>query len=80
MNQIAEISHASVTTRGTYYPPGKAPKTGDRKLYLVIEGESQLSVDKAMLEIRRVLKEANDATMDMSSLGGGGTQARYTVV
>ncbi|RKO84209.1 P-loop containing nucleoside triphosphate hydrolase protein [Blyttiomyces helicus] len=33
--QITEISGAAITTRGTYFPPGKPLGPGDRKLYLV---------------------------------------------
>ena len=40
MAQIQEYSEAGITIRGTYFPPGKEPKEGERKLYLAIESKS----------------------------------------
>lgn len=57
MAQISEYSEAGITVRGTYYPPGKEPKTGDRKLYLAIESTNELAVSKARAEIIRLIKE-----------------------
>lgn len=55
--QISEYSEAGITVRGTYYPPGKDPKDGDRKLYLAIESTNELAVSKAKVEIVRLIKE-----------------------
>ncbi|XP_054166811.1 probable ATP-dependent RNA helicase DDX46 [Oppia nitens] len=55
--QISEYSEAGITVRGTYFPPGKEPGLADRKLYLAIEGASELSVSKARAEIIRLIKE-----------------------
>jgi len=57
MAQISEYSEAGITVRGQYYAPGKAPKDDDRKLYLAIESTSELAVQKAKVEITRLLKE-----------------------
>ncbi|XP_065296412.1 probable ATP-dependent RNA helicase DDX46 [Dermacentor albipictus] len=57
MAQISEYSEAGITVRGTYYPPGKEAKGGDRKLYLAIESTSELAVSKARAEIIRLIKE-----------------------
>ncbi|KAH8035499.1 hypothetical protein HPB51_005781 [Rhipicephalus microplus] len=57
MAQISEYSEAGITVRGTYYPSGKEPKGGDRKLYLAIESTSELAVSKARAEIIRLIKE-----------------------
>lgn len=54
---ISEYSEAGITVRGTFYPPGKEPLPGDRKLYLAIEGTSELTVSKARAEIIRLIKE-----------------------
>ncbi|CAB1316894.1 unnamed protein product, partial [Coregonus sp. 'balchen'] len=35
--RIGEYSEAAITIRGTYFPPGKEPKEGERKIYLAIE-------------------------------------------
>ena len=55
--QISEYSDAGITVRGTYFPPGKAVPEGDRKLFLAIESTNELSVQKAKVEITRLLKE-----------------------
>lgn len=58
LTQISEYSEAGVTVRGTYFPAGKVTKEpGERKLYLVIEGVTELSVSKARAEIIRLIKE-----------------------
>ena len=55
--QISEYSDAGITVRGTYYPPVKTVPKGDRKLFLAIESTNELSVQKAKVEITRLLKE-----------------------
>jgi len=55
--QISEYSEAGITVRGTYYAPGKPVAEGERKLYLAIESTAELSVQKAKVEITRLLKE-----------------------
>lgn len=55
--QISEYSDAGITVRGTYFPQGKAPPEGERKLFLAIESTNELAVQKAKLEITRLLKE-----------------------
>jgi len=55
--QIAEYSEAGLTVRGQYFAPGKAPPEGERKLFLAIESTSELAVQKAKVEITRLLKE-----------------------
>ena len=55
--QISEYSDAGITVRGTYFPPGKALAEGDRKLFLAIESTNELAVQKAKVEITRLLKE-----------------------
>ncbi|XP_015929321.1 probable ATP-dependent RNA helicase DDX46 isoform X2 [Parasteatoda tepidariorum] len=55
--QISEYSEAGITVRGTYYPNGKEPKEGDRKLYLAIESTNELAVSKARAEFIRLIKE-----------------------
>lgn len=55
--QISEYSDAGITVRGTYFPPGKSVPEGERKLFLAIESTNEMSVQKAKLEITRLLKE-----------------------
>ena len=55
--QISEYSDAGITVRGTYFPPGKAVPEEERKLFLAIESTNEMSVQKAKIEIMRLLKE-----------------------
>ncbi|XP_043925167.1 probable ATP-dependent RNA helicase DDX46 [Protopterus annectens] len=57
LQRISEYSEAAITIRGTYFPPGKDPKEGERKIYLAIESANELSVQKAKAEITRLIKE-----------------------
>ncbi|XP_078576628.1 putative ATP-dependent RNA helicase DDX46 isoform X2 [Branchiostoma floridae x Branchiostoma japonicum] len=54
---IQEYSEAGITVRGTYFPPGKEVKEGERKIYLAIESTNEMSVQKAKAEIKRLIKE-----------------------
>ncbi|KAH9513047.1 putative ATP-dependent RNA helicase ddx46 [Bulinus truncatus] len=54
---ISEFSEAGITVRGSYFPQGKEPKEGERKLYLAIEATSELAISKAKAEIIRLIKE-----------------------
>ncbi|EFJ09568.1 hypothetical protein SELMODRAFT_178562 [Selaginella moellendorffii] len=58
LGQISEWTGAAITTRGQFFPPGKIPGPGERKLYLFIEGGSETSVKKAKGEIKRILEES----------------------
>ncbi|RUP51673.1 putative RNA helicase [Jimgerdemannia flammicorona] len=83
ISQITEISGAAITTRGTFFPPGKQPSAGERKLFLFIEGESEMVVDKAKNEIRRILTETTLAAMEAEARGGGSSSSgtgRYSVI
>ncbi|GFR93039.1 pre-mRNA-processing ATP-dependent RNA helicase PRP5 [Elysia marginata] len=54
---ISEFSEAGITVRGSYFPKGKEPKEGERKLYLAIEATNELAISKAKAEIIRLIKE-----------------------
>ncbi|KAK5672541.1 pre-mRNA processing RNA-helicase [Batrachochytrium dendrobatidis] len=71
---LSEMSGTAITTRGTFVEKGKKPGPGQRKLYLFIEGESQMALDRAKIEIKRILTEATLASME--SDGGN----RYSVL
>ncbi|KAI7849355.1 P-loop containing nucleoside triphosphate hydrolase protein [Circinella umbellata] len=80
ISQITEVSGAAITTRGTFFPAGKQPGPNERKLYLFIEGDSQLVVDKARAEVKRILLDATTAQMEIDARTGGGGAGRYSVV
>ncbi|KAF7824959.1 DEAD-box ATP-dependent RNA helicase 42 [Senna tora] len=77
LGPISEWTGAAITTRGQYFPPGKVPGPGERKLYLFIEGPSEQSVKRAKAELKRVLE---DITNQALQLPGGAQPGKYSVV
>ncbi|KAI0889975.1 P-loop containing nucleoside triphosphate hydrolase protein [Annulohypoxylon maeteangense] len=76
--KILEATGTSITNKGTFYAPGKeVPPGADPKLYVLVEGDTELMVANAMAELTRLLKEGTIAAADADSrapIGG-----RYTV-
>lgn len=77
LGPISEWTGAAITTRGQFFPPGKIPAHGERKLYLFIEGPTEQSVKRAKAELKRVLEDVTNAAL---SLPGGAPQGRYSVI
>ncbi|MEW5301690.1 MAG: hypothetical protein WDW36_004533 [Sanguina aurantia] len=69
---------AAVTTRGTFVAPGKAAPEGERKIYLLIEGPTELVVKRAKQEIKRILEETTEKVLRRDPGGGGG--GKYSVM
>jgi ATP-dependent RNA helicase DDX46/PRP5 len=70
MTLLAEVSGASVTMRGIYYPPGEEPKVGgEPKLHLLIESNDVEKVQMAVEEIRRNIVEASVMALNVSRVG-----------
>uniref|UniRef100_A0A7S3AHJ0 RNA helicase n=1 Tax=Haptolina ericina TaxID=156174 RepID=A0A7S3AHJ0_9EUKA len=77
LQAIQEWTKVVITTKGAYYPPGRNPPPGERKLYMVIEGETEVAVKAAKKELRRTLEEhAAVAAPDDSSTN---RYAKYSV-
>jgi ATP-dependent RNA helicase DDX46/PRP5 len=57
MDEIMERTGVAVISRGEYIPPGKKLLAGERKLYLLLEGNTEMQVRQAKLEMVRVLEE-----------------------
>ena len=55
LNKISEQFETGITVRGTYCEPGK--KTAERKLYLALEGKTKYLVERAYLELQKVIKD-----------------------
>ena len=54
IGNITDYSEADIQIRGVYYPPGKEPGEGEeRKLFLLITGQTELSVQKVRVGIFR---------------------------
>lgn len=47
VNMIGETTGAALITKGVYVPPGRQAPEGERKIYLLIEGPTELSVKHA---------------------------------
>ncbi|RDA84425.1 hypothetical protein CP532_2146 [Ophiocordyceps camponoti-leonardi (nom. inval.)] len=76
--KILDATGTSITTKGSFYPKGKeVPPNGDPKLYILIEGETEVAVGSALQEMERLLKEAVDASNEASSRAPA--SGRYTV-
>lgn len=76
--KILEATGTSITTKGNYYAPGKEPPSGaDPKLYILIEGDTELVVGKALSELTRLLREGTIAAADAESRAPA--SGRYTI-
>ena len=77
--KVLEQTGTSITTKGSYYAPGKAPQLGqDPKLYILVEGDTEVVVTNAMRELMRLLKEGTMAAADAE--GRAPASGRYNVV
>ncbi|KKZ67268.1 hypothetical protein EMCG_07073 [[Emmonsia] crescens] len=77
--KILEATGTSITTKGSFYPAGKEPQPGENpKLYILVEGDTELVVTNAMRELMRLLKEGTIAAVDSESRAP--TTGRYNVV
>ncbi|KAG5294832.1 pre-mRNA-processing ATP-dependent RNA helicase PRP5 [Histoplasma ohiense] len=77
--KILEATGTSITTKGSFYPAGKEPQPGENpKLYILVEGDTELVVTNAMRELMRLLKEGTLAAADSESRAP--TTGRYNVV
>ena len=77
LGPISEWTGAAITTRGQYFPQGRIPGPGDRKLYLFIEGPTEQSVKRAKSELKRVLE---DITNQGSQPNSAAQPGRYQVL
>lgn len=76
--KILEATGTSITTKGNYYAPGKEPPSGaEPKLYILIEGDTELVVSNALVELTRLLKEGTIAAADAESRAPA--SGRYTI-
>ncbi|KAJ4295705.1 pre-mRNA processing RNA-helicase [Collariella sp. IMI 366227] len=76
--KILEATGTSITTKGNYYAAGKEPAAGQEpKLYILIEGDTELVVGKALTELTRLLREGTIAAADAESRAPA--SGRYTI-
>ncbi|KAJ9123422.1 hypothetical protein QFC22_001624 [Naganishia vaughanmartiniae] len=61
---LQDLSGASITNKGIFYPPGVEPAPGQEpKLHLLIESNEEFRVKLAVDELRRILLEASVAAL-----------------
>ncbi|KAK4687220.1 ATP-dependent RNA helicase DDX46/PRP5, partial [Tremellales sp. Uapishka_1] len=79
MTLLQEISGASITNKGIFYPPGEEPLPGaEPKLSLLIESNEEHRVRLAVDELRRVLVEASLGALNNADRAGA-SGGRYNV-
>ncbi|KAF2857978.1 P-loop containing nucleoside triphosphate hydrolase protein [Piedraia hortae CBS 480.64] len=79
--KILESTGTSITTKGNYYAPGKEPQPGEQpKLYILVEGDTEVVVTSAMSELTRLLREGTLAALEGGALSQQGTLGRYSVI
>ncbi|KAI0563085.1 ATP-dependent RNA helicase DDX46 [Gracilaria domingensis] len=59
LNDVEEFTGCVITTRGNFYPPGRNPPPGERKLHFLLEGPTRRAVKMARRDIRQKLEEAS---------------------
>ena len=76
--KILDSTGTSITTKGSFYPLGKeVPPDADPKLYILIEGDTEVSVGSALQEMTRLLREGTIAAADADNRAPA--SGRYTV-
>lgn len=58
LDAIIDLTDCAVTTKGGYIAPGRNAQPGERKLHLLVEGHSEIEVQRCKTEIIRMLEEA----------------------
>ncbi|KAL8914659.1 MAG: hypothetical protein Q9172_007043 [Xanthocarpia lactea] len=77
--KILEATGTSITTKGSFYAAGKEPQAGENpKLYILVEGDTEVVVTNAMRELMRLLKEGTIAAADSDARAPA--SGRYSVV
>jgi ATP-dependent RNA helicase DDX46/PRP5 len=75
--KILESTGTSITTKGSFYAAGKEPGPNDNpKLYILVEGDTEVVVHDAMRELMRLLKEGTMSAVEAPER----TSGRYSVV
>ncbi|KAI4170482.1 MAG: hypothetical protein LQ343_004985 [Gyalolechia ehrenbergii] len=77
--KILEATGTSITTKGSFYAAGKEPQPGENpKLYILVEGDTEVVVTNAMRELMRLLKEGTIAAADSDARAPA--SGRYNVL
>ncbi|GAB7361172.1 hypothetical protein MBLNU230_g1205t1 [Neophaeotheca triangularis] len=79
VGRILESTGVSITNKGTYFAPGVEPGDGDAKLYILVEGDTEMAVENAMRQLTEKLREGYIAAMEDDS-SKASAPGRYSVV
>jgi len=77
LQSIFEMTGCKVVSKGTYFEFGRKPPTGQKKLYLYIEGSSMQEVSNAYREIKRQLEETALGNMNNMNIGFSGQFGKF---
>ncbi|KAF4949840.1 hypothetical protein FSARC_13378 [Fusarium sarcochroum] len=76
--KILEATGTSITTKGNFYALGKeVPAGAEPKLYILIEGDTEVVVGSALSELTRLLREGTIAAADADNRAPA--SGRYTI-
>lgn len=78
--KILEATGTSITTKGNYVAPGVKVAEGESKLYILVEGDTEVAVASAMRELTSHLREGTLLAQETEARGGVGGAGRYRVV
>jgi len=78
LDQVTEYSEATISVRGLYIPEGRPLKEGEKRLYLRIEGMTELAIQLAKQELKQIIKE--EITKITSSTQPFQKPGRYSVL
>ena len=78
LDDITERTGVAIISRGQFIPAGRKIEGSERRLHLLIEGNSEMSVRQARLDILRVLEEETLRISSSTSLLG--SAGRYSVL
>lgn len=76
-SRLQEEFRTAVTLKGSYFPPGKEPGEGERKLYLHLEATSGTILRNGVMEINRLL---NEETLRVGAKAMGASSHKYNVL
>ena len=63
ITRMSEEFDVAITARGVYVAPGKQPREGERKLYLLIEGPMERGVKLCKAEIKKIIQATTERTL-----------------
>ena len=75
--KLQDEFRTAVTLKGSYFPVGKVPSDGERRLYLHLESTSERNLQNCVLEIHRLL---NEETLRVGVKGVNGGGHKYNVL